>query len=247
MAENQELARTPGAASQRGLVTYAVFVGLTPLIPVPVLDDLAQNYFRRRLVRMLAASHGRALSPGELDALVSEPGGGCLRGCVVQAVLYPLKKIFRKVFYFLEWKRAADLTSQTYHFAYLLDHALRPRAGGPSLVDLRGAAEVRAAVEAVCRESPIRPVESAVGGTFRQSKRVLRSAASLLSQTLRRVTGARPDREEVARAIEAVEPEEEREIETVVTRMQRSIANVPEEHFRLLRARLEARLGMPPE
>jgi hypothetical protein len=246
MAENQELARAPEAANQRGLITYAVFVGLTPLIPVPVLDDLAQSYFRRRLVRMLAASHGRALGPEELDALVSEPGGGCLRGCVVQAVLYPLKKVFRKVFYFLEWKRAADLTSQTYHFAYLLNHALRPRADGPSLVDLRGAGEVRAAIEAVCRESPIKPVESAVGGTFRQSKRVLGSAASLLARALRRVTGPRPDREEVARAIEAVEPEEEREIETVVTRMQRSIANVPEEHFRALRARLEARLGLPP-
>ncbi len=161
-------------------------------------------------------------------------------------LVYPLKAVFRKVFYFLEWKRAADLTSQTYHFGYLLDYALRPRAGGDSLVNTRGAAEVRAAIEAVCRESPIKPVESAVGGTFRQSKRVLRSAASLLAQTLRRVTGARPDKEEVARAIEAVEPEEEREIETVVTRMQKSLANVPEDHFRALRARLDARLGVPP-
>ena len=246
MADNQELVRTSGAGNQRGLVTHAIFVGLTPLIPVPVLDDLAQAYFRRRLVRTLAASRGRALRPEELDALASEPGGGCLRGCAVQAVLYPLKKIFRKVFYFLEWKRAADLTSQTYHFGYLLDYALRPRAGGDSLVNTRGAAEVRAAIEAVCRESPIRPVESAVGGTFRQSKRVLRSAASLLAQTLRRLAGARPGREEVARAIESVEPEEEREIETVVTRMQKSLANVPEEHFRALRARLDARLGVPP-
>ncbi len=196
---------------------------------------------------MLAASHGRALGAEELDALVSEPGDGCLRGCVVQAVLYPLKKIFRKVFYFLEWKRAADLTSQTYHFGYLLNYALQPRADGSTLISLRGAAEVRAAISAVCRESPIKPVEGAVGGTFRQSKRVLSSAASLLSQTLRRVTGSRPDREEVARAIEEVEPEEERELETVVTRMQKSIANVPEEHFRNLRARLDARLGLPPK
>jgi hypothetical protein len=50
----------------------------------------------------------------------------------------------------------------------------------------------------------------------------------------------------VARVIESVEPEEEREIETVVTRMQKSLAGVPEEHFRNLRARLDARLGLPP-
>src|SRR5688500_9432576 len=246
MSENQGLTRTPEAGSQRGLVTYAVFVGLTPLITVPFVDDLAQAYFRRRLVRMLAAAHGRVLGAEEVEALVSEPGGGCLRGCVVQAVLYPLKKIFRKIFFFLEWKRAADLTSQTYHFGYLLNYALQPRADGASLVSLRGAAEVRAAIDAVCLEAPIKPVESAVGGTFRQSRRVLRSAASLLAQTLRRFTTSRPDREEVARAIVAVEPAEEREIETVVTRMQKSLAGVPEEHFRNLRARLDARLGLPP-
>jgi hypothetical protein len=248
MAENQELTRASETGNQRGLVTYAIFVGLTPLIPVPVLDDLAQSYFRRRLVRMLAASHGRALGPEDFDALASERGGGgCLSGCLVQALVYPLKKVFRKVFYFLEWKRAADLTSQTYHFGYLLNYALQPREGGESLVALRGAVAVREAIDAVCREAPIKPVESAVFGTFRQSKRVLGSAAGLLSQTLRRVTGRRPDREQVERAIETIEPEEERELETVVTRMQKAIAGVPDEHFKNLRARLDARLGLPPD
>jgi hypothetical protein len=246
MAENQELIRAAETGNQRGLVTYAIFVGLTPLIPVPVVDDLAQSYFRRRLVRMLAASHGRALGAEEFDALVSERGDGCLRGCVVQALVYPLKKVFRKIFYFLEWKRAADLTSQTYHYGYLLNYALQPREGGESLISLRGAGAVREAIDAVCREAPIKPVESAVGGTFRQSKRILRSAARLLSQTLRRITVPRPDREQVARAIETIEPEEERELETVVTRMQKAIANVPDDHFRNLRAQLDARLGLPP-
>ncbi len=49
----------------------------------------------------------------------------------------------------------------------------------------------------------------------------------------------------MAEAIERVEPEEEREIEPAVTRLQSSIASVPEEHFRSLRARLNARLGLP--
>lgn len=247
MSENQEITRAAETGNRRGLVTYAVFVGLTPLIPVPLVDDLAQSYFRRRLVRMLAASHGRQLSPEDFEALASERGGGgCLRGCAVQAVVYPLKKVFRKVFFFLEWKRAADLTSQTYHYGYLLNYALQPREGGGPIISLRGAGEVREAIEAVCREAPIKPVESAVGGTFRQSKRVLQSAAGLLGQTLRRITGGRPDREQVARAIETIEPEEEREIDTVVTRMQKAIGNIPEEHFRNLRARLDARLGLPP-
>ena len=245
MGDRQELVQAgePGGR-QRTLVTHAVLTGLTPLIPVPLVDDLVKNYFRKRLVRSLAASAGRALSEEELDALAAERGGGCLGGCVTTVLVYPLKAVFRKLFYFLEWKRAADLTSRTYHFGYLVGHALRPRADGASPLDLRGARAVGEAIEAVCREAPIKPLEAAVGGTFRKSKGVLSGAAALLTKSLRREP-ARPA--EVAAAVERVEPEEERELDPVVTRLQRSIASVPEDHFRTLRERLDARLGLPPD
>ena len=51
---------------------------------------------------------------------------------------------------------------------------------------------------------------------------------------------------EVAAAVERIEPEEERKLDPVVTRLQRSIGSVPDEHFRQLRERLDARLGLPP-
>ena len=245
MADGRELVKAGGGGGpQHVLVTHAVLTGLTPLIPVPLVDDLVKSYFRKRLVRSLAAGAGRALSGEELNALASEGEGGCLRGCVVSAVVYPLKSVFRKLFYFLEWKRAVDVTSRTYHFGYLVAHALRRREGGaPSLLDAHGARAVNEAIEAVCREAPIKPLESAVGGTFRKSKGVLRSAAGLLSRSLRRQP-PRPGR--VAEAIESVEPEEERELKPVVNRLQSSIASVPEEHFRGLRDQLEARLNRTP-
>ncbi len=243
MADRQDLVQTgESGAQQRTLVTHAVLTGLTPLIPVPLVDDLVKSYFRKRLVRRLAASAGRPLSEEELDALASEGEGGCLRGCLLSALVYPLKAVFRKLFYFLEWKRAADLTSRTYHFGYLVGHALRPRADGASPLDLRGARAVNEAIEAVCREAPIKPLEAAVGGTFRKSKGVLRGAAALLAGSLRREP---PRPAGVAAAVERVEPEEERELDPVVTRLQRSIASVPEDHFSNLRDRLDARLGLP--
>lgn len=233
--------REAGGQQQRGLVTHAVLVGLTPLIPVPLLDDVVKNYFRRRMVRSLAAASGRALSEEELDALSSEKERGCLTGCAFTLLVYPLKAIFRKVFYFLEIKRAVDLASRTYHFGYVISYALRPREGGASPLDLYGAQAVGEAAQDACRDAPIKPVEAAIGGTFRKSRNVLRGAAALLAGSLRRVSGrAQPER--VAEAIEAVEPEEERELEPVVTRIQRSMASVPEEHFRDLRARFDALL-----
>src|SRR5688500_11502144 len=168
MGDRQELERAgEQGARQRTLVTHAVLTGLTPLIPVPLVDDLVKSYFRKRLVRSLAASAGRQLSEEELDALTAEREGGCLRGCAFTLLVYPLKAVFRKIFYFLEWKRAADLTSRTYHFGHLVGHALRARRGGPSALDLRGARAVGEAIEAVCLEAPIKPLEAAVGGTFR--------------------------------------------------------------------------------
>jgi hypothetical protein len=239
--ERQAIQVREEGAQQRGLVTHAVLVGLTPLIPVPLLDDLVKNYFRRRMVRALASSAGRALSEKELDALAAERERGCLAGCLVAALVYPLKAIFRKVFYFLEWKRAVDLASRTYHYGYLVTYALGPRVNGASALDLYGAKRVNEAAQAACREAPVKPVEAAVGGTFRKSRNVLRGAAALLASSLRRIAGrAKPER--VAEAIEEVEPEEERELAPVVTRLQRSIAAVPEEHFRHLRARFDALL-----
>ncbi len=243
MDNRQDALQASETGNERSLVTHAVLVGLTPLIPVPVLDDLVKNYFRKRLVRSLAASNGRSLSEEDLSALVSETEGGWLRGCLLSALVYPLKAVFRKVFYFLEWKRAVDLTSRTYHYGYLVNYAMKRRDDGRSLLDLRRAADVSAAIQAVCLEAPIKPGESAIAGTFRQSRRVLRGAANLLGASLRGVAGRRRA-EQVAEAIEQVEPEEEREIEPVVAGMQSSIAAIPEDHFSRLRAQLDARLGL---
>ena len=44
--------------NQGTIATHAVLAGLTPLIPVPVVDDIAKNYFRRRMVRGLAPRTG---------------------------------------------------------------------------------------------------------------------------------------------------------------------------------------------
>ncbi len=229
----------PETNNQRTIITHAVLIGLTPLIPVPVVDDLAKSYFQRRMVRSLAASHGRRLSDEEVSALAVDRGGGGCLGCLGLLILYPLKKIFRKIFFFLEWKRAVDLTSASYHHGFLVDYVLG-EWGAPGALG-RSAVEVRDAIDAVCRETPIKPLESAVRATFRQSKNVLVSGAGLLERSLRRIRG-KADEQEVARVVESVEAEEEREIESVVNRLQRGVESIPKSHFDNLRGQLAARL-----
>jgi hypothetical protein len=68
MADRRELMKVDeGGGPQHVLVTHAVLTGLTPLIPVSLVDDLVKSYFRKRLVRTLAASVGRDTLPFKDD------------------------------------------------------------------------------------------------------------------------------------------------------------------------------------
>src|SRR5688500_5976683 len=111
----------PGNSRQNLLVTHAVLTGLTPLVPIPFVDDQIYAYFMRSLVQHLATSQGRTLSGSDITSLAAHPSRGCALGCLGSVLLYPLKRVMRKVFFFLEWKRAVDTISHTYYQGYLID------------------------------------------------------------------------------------------------------------------------------
>jgi hypothetical protein len=229
----------PAGSNQSLIVTHAVLAGLTPLIPIPILDDLAKSYFKRRLVRSLAKSKEVGITEKDVRQLIDDQEG-CLKGCALGTVLFPLKLIFRKTFYFLEWKRAVDTASLTYHQGLLLNYALEQGWFPP----FRDSARVRAAVDAVCREAGTGPVNKAVGMAMRQSRTALTSGAELLKKSMQR-SGVRRDDEKVAIAAEQVEAEEQQAIKGVTSRMNQLIADIPPEYFDKLRARLKSLLEMP--
>lgn len=226
--------------NQTTIVSHAVLTGVSALIPIPLLDDAVKTYFQRRLVRALAHSRGVVLSPEEVKTLADDAGGGCVSGCVGTVVFYPIKKIFRKIFFVLEWKRAVDLASLNFHRGFLLDHAL----GQPWLAPAghRTVADLRAAVDQVVRETPTKPVEESIRATFRQSKSALVGAASLIQRTLSGL-GGKPTAEKVGPAVESIEEEEERQVEGVVSSLAGRINALPKEHFESMRRRLDALLG----
>ena len=231
----------PASSNQTTIVTHAVLAGLTPLIPLPLIDDLIKNYFRRRMARNLAASHGFAMPSAVADQLTQDYGGGCLLGCLTAAVIYPLKAIFRKIFFFLEWKRVVDLTSRTYHEGYLVDVAVGEGWLAPD--SAYRPEEVGRAIHEVCRQAPIKPVETAVSVSFRQSRRALSGGARLLERQFRRLR-KRPDPEQLAEAVEAIEPQEEQELAGVIARVQREIGLVSGDHFASLRSELGRHLSV---
>ena len=221
------------------IVTYAVLAGLTPLIPVPFVDDVALRYFKRHMVRSIAGSHASRLNEDQVRTLIDDASsGGFVSGVVGSAVKYPLKKVFRKVFYFLEWKRAVDTASRTYYQGFLLDHALAEGwcepAGGKRV------AEVRAAVDKVLTQTDTRPIERTIAATFQGFKGLLGEAALYVG---RKLSAQSAKGEGAEQAVAELERQEGHKLGRVIDQLKGAIAAMPAEHFAGLRKGLAAELG----
>ncbi len=191
-------------------------------------------------MRALAASRGRELPPADVKILAEEAGRGCLTGCLLGAVLYPLKRLFRKIFYFLEWKRAADTATHTLYFGMLFDHTLEKRwitPDGPF-----EAAQVRAGIDGILRDEGTALVERAFRETFKRSARTLREAAAFLQRGLPRLRRRRLTQDEVGRALDSLETE--RQVEAMAGDLEQEMEKIPPQHWDRLRALLAVRLGV---
>ncbi len=234
--------RPPRTIDQTVLLTHATLVGLTPLIPIPLLDDAVKGAIDRRLVRAIGLAHGHTFSKEEVLALTDD-GQSLLLSVAKGIVTFPLKLIFRKLFVVLEVKRASDEASRCYHRGLLLDLALGAGALAPK--GSKTPAEVRVALDRTCEEVKVSPLGSAIEAAFEGSKSGL---ASLGKSLLKRLTkGGKATDQEVEEAVEA-------HVDTsagggalagLVARLKLAIDAVPAGHFVALEDRFEAILGVP--
>ena len=88
---------------------HALAVAACELIPVPLLDTLAQNEVRRHLVRRVAEARGQTLTQEQVVALADQPMdtvGRVVRGLAK----WPVKKLLGPVYWvYVAWsaRRAA--------------------------------------------------------------------------------------------------------------------------------------------
>ncbi len=217
------------------LIGHSVLVGLTPLVPVPLLDDRLRAYFERRLAREIAARHGLTLGEDDLRVVGEGPGQDFWAELRRGALLLPVRLLLRKVFLVLNVKRASDAASTTYNRGYLLDVALAAKEHPPH----RRAEDVRAAIDATLVDTPHSPIATAVRLSFEGSKALLRQALSAFVAVLKRLGGA-ADEVDLARAVR--ESDEGGVFAALVDRVREAVASVPASHFQALEERLLARL-----
>jgi hypothetical protein len=107
----------------------ATCAGLTPLIPIPLVDLIIERSFRLRIPAAIARAHGRSLRPEDRSRLgLSETRLMSVTGCLMlplAAVRYLARVVWHKVVYVLAVADAAGLVSTYWHRAYLMDHMMR--------------------------------------------------------------------------------------------------------------------------
>jgi hypothetical protein len=105
------------------IVFSTLLIGLSPLIPIPVVDDLITAALCRWRVKYLAEQYGLKLQKKEIQLLADEQGVGCFDIITKRAFGYVLKEIAENMLIWVEAGRAVNLLARTYYYGILLDYA----------------------------------------------------------------------------------------------------------------------------
>ena len=221
------------------LLAPVVMIGASALIPVPFLDDVVKEYLEKRLFRELAASEDLSLSKQEQEHLTQEPskGGCCALGCLSSAFLYPLKKLLRKLFFFLEIKRAVDQATTALAQAWLFRLALKKELWVPG-GDIELCHRVRRAIREACLSHGVQPLEAAVKHAFAETKSTMMDFAGKFSKD----TTTSDD--DMGEAVDRLEREQEEKLKGITERLSASLNQVSGAYLEKFGVTFETHLAM---
>jgi len=117
----------PVARTDFQLPADATLAGLTPLVPLPLLDWWLEEHFHNRMVERIAEQRGRRLNPAVRQVL-STSGRSLLAVWLLFLLKLPLRlilRLVRKLVYVLAIKEAAEKISFYWQRAFLIDHMLQ--------------------------------------------------------------------------------------------------------------------------
>lgn len=223
---------TLGSVAQRHIVLHALLAGLTPLVPVPFVDDVLRARVMRRLVATLAALHDLPCAPEAVRTLADPEGTSWIKDAARSVAMMPIRFVLGRIFLLLTGKRVVDLASESWHRGYLVDLAFAEGLCAP--VGPYAPQQVRDAIDAVCAEVPVAPVAHGLKLGLAQAKGALVAALPALQRLFGRLVGEPMPAPS--------DPSDDGALDGVLQRLLRAIATVPSEHLDTLRSKLLQRL-----
>ncbi len=164
----------------------ATFAGLAILIPIPFVDALLEDYFRRRMPRDIARRRGRTLSPAVMRVINRRRrSGGILSGCFmmpIDLILYVLRNLYRTVVYVLSVVDASNKLSLYWHRAFLLDYAV----GRGHLDNLDQAAVASEALHRVLQSTETSPMVNLAQQIIETARHQIRGLMRAIYRFVRR-------------------------------------------------------------
>ena len=186
---SSETPASPLPAPLQRVAMYAVASGLTPLIPVPFLDDYALRRVREQMVRTILRERSLSAPHRTITVLAGlyPRQGSRMQQFLSKTALLSLRVTWRKGFRRLAtalWvKDCVDMASLSLHHGYLLQHALeRGDLTADTLAREDAARRVHRAIDAACKELDARPINQALRRLFDGSKLLLAELTRALEQ-----------------------------------------------------------------
>lgn len=225
--------------TQKVIIPLSILTGLSCWIPVPFLDDMVGTFLRFQMIDQIVRHRGYELSRDEINAMAGLKEPGCLVSCLTIVFVAPLKfllslvvKIFRMIFFYLEIKRAVDLTSRVLVYCFLLDWILKDRMWDKT--DCIRAGTLSKIIHESCSEVGTKPLEGVISSAFSRGKETLLQVSRFMRRTVLRIA-RHLKKEKVKKALEEMEPENEKDLESIVKEIFDEMGQLHETYFNRLR------------
>jgi uncharacterized protein (DUF697 family) len=149
-------------AHSSDIALIAALSGAASLVPVPFVDEKIRARLHAQMFRTVAARKGKSLDQEAVAQLLGHERGGLLGAAGKFVLLYPLRRLFRRIFGVIALNDAASEVSKTYHLGFLFLTALNDNAD-----ETHSMAEIRAAIDATLTAVDTRPVRHLFQGAVR--------------------------------------------------------------------------------
>jgi formylglycine-generating enzyme len=193
----------------RQILVWSVLHGLCPLLPIPFLDDILAYQIRKHVIQKICRHYESPLSILQLQLVVTDPHSNKVLGCFWAIFIYPVKKIFRKIFFVLSIKDCIDQTSMLLHWSLLLDHAFRNQwVTAQSFADPQSsesALHLTHSIHSTCKLSNTSPVTQLLKRSFLSSKLVFLAFLTSFVQLWRKNKGSPNEDQRLEQAMEQSE------------------------------------------
>ena len=156
------------AQARNTILKHAVVAGACQLIPLPFVDDFIMGQVHERMNIALFREHGFELNEQGQDIL-RETESRWLSSMLTSVIMFPVKKILKKVLFVFSIKAVADVTSSTFHDGWMVARAVEGRYVDPALLaanDEETLKRLRAAVLLTKSQVDTRPINKALKTAF---------------------------------------------------------------------------------